>query len=296
MKLLIIGHSVEDQIHMEQREVHSPGGIFYSAIGARNFSESEDEITLVTSIDQSSYSLFSFLYDSFPKEYFQMLENIPRVHLYISGSVERCETYENLAEGLDISRAGDLSRYDGILINMITGSDISLSDLLEIRKRFRGIIYFDLHTLSRGVDESNRRYFRPVPDAEKWISSVDILQVNENELLTLSRKESETEIVKDIMQYGLKTLIITKGEQGSIIYFYRDGKLNFLTQNAIKTSGINKVGCGDIFGAAFFCTYLKKRSLEDAAEIANIASGCVTNYSDINGLLNLRNDTFARSN
>jgi sugar/nucleoside kinase (ribokinase family) len=296
MKLLIIGHSVEDQIHTKTREIHSPGGIFFTAMGAKNIMDPEDQICLLTSIDKKSYQLFSFLYDSFSKEYFQSVENIPKVHLYISDEAERCETYENLAENLNVSVIEDFSSFDGILVNMITGSDVGLSDLKRIRKNYNGLIYFDLHTLSRGVDQFNRRIFRPVPDAAEWISSVDILQVNENEILTLSSKNKELEIVEDIMQFGLKILVLTKGEQGSTIYRQESGKLNFFSQTAIKTNGINKVGCGDIFGAAFFSAYLKKRKLEDAAAIANVASGLVTNYSDINGLLNLRNDTFSRFN
>ncbi|MDP4173948.1 MAG: carbohydrate kinase family protein [Bacteroidota bacterium] len=296
MRLLLIGHSVEDQIHLENREIHSPGGIFYSAMGLNSFLSSKDELFLLTSYDDLSYPLFSSLYDTLKKDYFLRVNSIPKVHLYISANCERCETYENLAEPLNLSKIENLDQFDGILINMITGSDIKLSDMLNIRKNYKGLIYFDVHTLSRGVDENNRRYFRPIPDAQKWISSVDIIQANENELRTLSCKNKELDIVEDILQFGLKILIVTKGEQGSVIYWKEGPKLNFFPQSAISSISINKVGCGDIFGAAFFYSFVSNAFLPDAAKLANIASGCITNYSDIKDLVNLRNDTFSRFN
>ena len=48
----------------------------------------------------------------------------------------------------------DLNKFDGIFINMITGFDINQKQIEDVRKKFKGLIYFDVHTLSRGVSEA----------------------------------------------------------------------------------------------------------------------------------------------
>lgn len=296
MKLLVIGHSVEDHIHVRRIEELKPGGIFYSALGLKTFLEEKDELWLLTCMEKEKETLFSPLYDTLKKDYFQYTGSIPRVNLYIPDNAERCENYENLTQNLDLNGIGELNSFDGILVNMITGFDIKLSDLQTLRKNYDGTIYLDVHTLSRGLGENNRREFRPIPEAEEWIKAVDILQVNESELLTLSPGESETEIARDVMHFGLKCLIITKGERGSKIYNLENGELKSYFQSAIKIQCVNKVGCGDIFGAAFFITYLKSSSITEAARFANTAAGVSAGYSDIKDFLKLKNDTFARFN
>ncbi|MCU7513948.1 MAG: carbohydrate kinase family protein [Ignavibacteria bacterium] len=296
MKLLVIGHSVEDHIHIKGGHEVKPGGIFYSVLGLKSFLEEKDDIMLLTSMEKESESLFSPLYDGLKKDFFQYKGRIPRVNLFIPDNAERCENYENLAEHLDITALKELNSFNGILVNMITGFDLRLEDLKSLRNDFKGPVYLDVHTLSRGLGENNQREFRLIPHAMEWIAQVDIVQVNENELRTLSSKESEIEIAREVLHAGLKCLIVTKGELGSKIYSLENGELKSYFQSAIKINCVNKVGCGDIFGAAFFTSFLKGKSLAEAARIANAASGVTASYSEIKDFLKLKNDTFARFN
>ncbi|MGE5400171.1 MAG: carbohydrate kinase family protein [Ignavibacteriales bacterium] len=294
MKLLVIGHSVEDHIHLKQGEVVRPGGIFYSALGLKSIAGEGDEIYLLTSEDRTSGPLFAFLYDGLNRQFFQPADKIPRVHLYLPDNAERCENYENIAENLDINGLNDLSSFDGILINMITGFDLRLEDLIELRKRYSGLIYLDVHTLARGLGENNQREFRPIPQVEKWISCVDILQVNENELLTLSEKKDEMEIAREVLSKGPQYLIVTKGDTGSKLFAPENGGIKSYFQSALKVSSVNKIGCGDIFGAVFFYSYIKNRNFSEALKLANTAAGCAAGYSEFNDYQKLKYDTFAR--
>ena len=94
---------------------------------------------------------------------------------------------------------GNLNLFDGILINMITGFDFNLEQIKEIRNVYKGLIYIDVHTLSRGLDKNLKREFRLIPFFNEWASSVDIIQVNESELRTISKKTDELEIVKEVI-------------------------------------------------------------------------------------------------
>jgi hypothetical protein len=57
-----------------------------------------------------------------------------------------------LGSNLDIPYK-ELSGFNGIMINMISGFDITLEQLKTIRKNFSGPVYMDVHTFSRGVDK-----------------------------------------------------------------------------------------------------------------------------------------------
>jgi len=294
MKILIIGHTVEDHIifHGEEQEV-KPGGIFYSASAFHFLKNAEDEIFLCTSIQKENYNLFEFIYKNFNHEYFSYVEKIPVIHLNVFEKKERHERYENITDKLTVPFDA-LNKFDGIFINMITGFDINVEDLQQIRKNYNGLIYLDVHSLARDIDDNYRRDFRKIPKVDKWISSVDILQANDNELCTLSEKISEKEIAEELLQRGAKIILVTKGERGATVYTMKNEKVISLTIPAIQVETKNKVGCGDVFGAAFFSSYIKDKKMEKAFTLANIAGGCIASYSEIKKMKDLRHDVLSR--
>lgn len=289
MNFLVIGHSVVDKIQ-EGNVVHvKPGGIFYTAISLFNFLEKSDKLFLCTTVEKSSYRLFSFIYDEIEQELIEYVKLIPVVNLSIGDSGERDETYENISENLNINFT-NLNRFNGILINMITGFDISIEQMQTIRKNYKGIIYFDVHTLSRGLGKNYIREFRPVPDFFKWAECIDILQANNHELQTLSTKKNEQEIVEDLLNYGIKQVIVTKASNGAVAYFRISGELRSINRKSLNTDAVNKVGCGDVFGAVYFYNYIRNKNVNDALLYANTAAGISTKYLEVKDFLNLKND------
>ena len=127
-----------------------------------------------------------------------------------------------------------LSGFDGILINMITGFDITLEQLKEIRKHFNGLIYLDVHTLSRGFDENRLRVFRQIENFSQWAASVDFIQANELEIKTLFSYDNELEIAAEVLKCGTKYLLQTKGELGANAYYKRNNKVESIFVAAEK--------------------------------------------------------------
>ena len=191
-----------------------------------------------------------------------------------------------------------MNSYDGILINMITGFDINLQQLKEIRKDYKGIIYFDVHTFSRGLDENFKRKFRVIPHFKEWAENLDIIQVNKNELFTLSEKKSEEEIIKEVLAYGIQYLIVTLEEKGARIFSKEDDIVNSIYQPAIEVDINNKIGCGDVFGAVFFYSYISQgfNNIDNAVKLANIAAGCTASYKELNEFINLKENVLSRYN
>ena len=287
MKLLIIGHSVEDHFISSEKEEIKPGGIYYTASALNYLKNPGDEILLLTAVEKENYKLFSQVFDNFNNNYFQEVSSIPKVFLKVYKKDERDECYNKVTDNLNIN-INRLDSFDGIIINMITGFDISLEQLISLRRSFKGLIYFDVHTLSRGLEPDGKRSFRIIPGFSKWAELLDIIQVNQHELLTLSSKKDRMEIVKEILNTGTKYLILTMEELGARIYYLEEGEINSVFKPAIKIDVTNKIGCGDIFGAVYFYSYLINRDINKSLETANYAAGLAASGKDLKELNELK--------
>jgi hypothetical protein len=96
-----------------------------------------------------------------------------RVHYYFRNTEDFVECAKELAPPIPFSKIRSHLDVNGILINMISGVDITLDTLDEIRMAVRddGIpIHLDIHSLTLGVNERHERFRRPLPDWRRWAS------------------------------------------------------------------------------------------------------------------------------
>ena len=281
MKILLIGHSIIDHYNISEEIITKPGGIFYSATGFLSLKQPEDEIYLLSGVSKKYLHLFERAYGKINNSLLFDLEDMPEVCLTIYKDKERGEVYKNLSSNLPIEKINNWNMFDGILINMITGFDLAVEQITLIRKSFGGPIYLDIHTLSRGIDANMKREFHKIPLIEKWLSNVDILQCNENELRTVFDLGSELDSAKKILECGPRILIITKGEKGAVLYCRGDKKIVKKENTAEKVNVVNKIGCGDIFGAVFFYSYLNSRNTDKSLIKANKVAGTSVSHNII---------------
>jgi sugar/nucleoside kinase (ribokinase family) len=293
MNILIIGHSVVDRIIDKDSISVKPGGIFYTVVSLLSQLSPYDKIYLCSSIDKGNEILFKDAYDRIEKEFLVYTASIPQVELVVDIAGERKETYSQTAKNL-LLPDDDLNRFDGILINMISGYDISLDQLKQLRKNYSGLIYFDVHTFSRGVDKNLNRIFRKIPHFNEWAECIDILQTNESELLTLSDQEEESEIAEKLFSYRINQIIITRAERGATVFFRENESIKKIHKDALQVKVTNKVGCGDVFGAVYFFNYIKNKNVLLALEQANLFAGIVATYSETKDFLNLKRDANER--
>jgi len=259
MKLLVIGHSVLDFIKSDTEQKISAGGIFYSISALNRLKLAYDEIFICSQFDDETYKYFKPEFEKVNDKFLQKVEMIPRVHLNLQKDRERHEAYENITDNLSLNFS-DLISFDGILINMITGFDITLDQLRQIRNNYSGLIFIDIHTLSRGLSADYKREFRLIPDFDNWAKCLDIIQVNQHELFTLSNKKSEMDIVEDILAIGVKIISVTKGDLGAKIYYKNQNEIASYFVAAKKIINPNIIGCGDVFGASFFYSYIRNKN------------------------------------
>lgn len=282
MKLLIIGHSVEDHIKSEQNEIVKPGGIYYSASALTSIAP-HDEIYLCTYIEIKNHTIFTDAYSKCVPDFISLTDSIPKVLLTIHGEKEREERYNNVVQNLKIP-FDKLKEFDGILINMVTGFDIDLNILKKIRQNFTGIIYLDVHTLSRGLGHHGDRNFKLIENFNEWAACANVIQANEHEAKTLNLFDREEEIAREVLRHGTKQLIITKGQTGAKVYYLQNGEVNSIFQSAAKTDAENQIGLGDVFGAAYFYNYVKTGNIYSSLNAAIAASGIAAGNDGLNKL------------
>lgn len=267
MKILLIGHSVFDTIVSNEMTINSPGGIFYSARQMLLLSSSDDELFLLTQSDDSTKEYFLPVYSKFNCDFIEQVITIPAVKLIVDDKKERREFYANISSKLTIDKI-NFSKFDAILINMITGNDINPDDLKFIRANTSAVIFFDVHTLSRPMNENGERVFTIVENFSEWAKNIDILQANEIEFNTLGKFDSEYDRARNLLQQGVKIILLTKGVLGAKIFYSKNGEMMSYFISADKIMNANTVGCGDVFGASFFYNYIRSRNVYQSLSFA----------------------------
>lgn len=72
------------------------------------------------------------------------------------------------------------------------------------------------------------------------------------------------EIVEELFSYGVKILCVTKGELGARVYYKNINEITSYFIAARRISNPNVIGCGDIFGASFFYSYIRNKNVIDS--------------------------------
>jgi len=300
-KVTVIGHFARDVYHLmnsgKEEVVETLGGIFYSVAALSVLLASEDKIFPVFGIHEDEYDKIVEQLQRFgnvdPKGVYKTKEKTNEVHFFSNPSGGRTECSKHIASPIPFSRIKPLLDVDGILINMASGFDILLETLDNIRMNVRddGIpIHFDFHSLTLGVDDEQARFRRPLSDWRRWCFMLHSIQLSEPEAAGLTAERcDEATLINQLMPLMVSGLVITRGESGATLIRQEHKKLFRHDIPGIGVSAVvDTVGCGDVFGAAFFAEYLKSKDLVKAAEAGNKAASFKSTFRGPDGLESLR--------
>lgn len=279
MKFLVLGHFCFDVIHpVDEPEIQSYGGIYYSLSALSVLAGETDRIIPVFGVNKNDYAPVIEHLKQFPNVdtsgIYQFDEPTNSVHLFYNDKQSRIECSKDIAKPIPFERIKNFLNVDGILVDMISGFDITVDTLDAIRMAVREKkvpMHFDYHSLTLGLGENRERYRRPVSDWRRWVFMTDTVQLNEDEIGGLTiEKSTEQQTVGHLLTLGVKGLVVTRGAQGVSLFSNEHKKVvrtDILGQPVERAR--DATGCGDVFGAAFHYKYVKTKDLNVSAEFAN---------------------------
>lgn len=177
--------------------------------------------------------------------------------------------------------------FDALLLNFISGSDVTLDELRRFRGRFGGIVYCDFHSLALGHDREGKRHYRKHPDWEEYLSYVDIIQMNKAELSTIVGHESEAvaQIAADcsmLHEAGPETALITMGKAGVLLSIHSGDQVFHIPSINVSVV-VDTTGCGDTLAAAMIYHYILSGDLLQSAVIANRYGAAKATFTGLDG-------------
>jgi len=289
MNFLVIGHLCYDEIHVDGRDpVTGFGGIYYAVASLAAVAGEEHKIIPVFGVGKDREEELHSRITAYPNiltdGIFTLDNPTNTVKLFYGDTEERVECSEHIAPPIPVSAVEPyVKRSDAVLVNMVSGFDITFDVLYMIneQKRSRTVpVYFDFHSMTLGIDEKNKRFKRPMVDWRRWAFQANIIQMNELEARTLTvERLSEIQLAKIMMSLGPTAMIITRGKEGVRVYYADKKKILEKEISGIKLPGkentkpdvpdIDPTGCGDVYGAACIFHYARSGDIVASAQFAN---------------------------
>jgi sugar/nucleoside kinase (ribokinase family) len=299
MTITVIGHLSVDEIHppagQTDKTVHEDlGGIIFSLSTLAALAGPKDTIHPVFGVGDKDYETVKQRLEEFPNVdpggIFKFKGDTNRVLFFEAENKDsRVECSKSIADPITFNRIKPYLDTDGILINMVSGSDITLETMDKIRMAVRDSktpIHFDFHSLTLGIDPELKRFRRPLTDWRRWCFMLSSIQMSEQEALGLTAEHfDETTLVNHLMPLMVNALLFTRGERG-VTAILQDNKKLTRHDFAATVPGpaVDTIGCGDVFGAAFFQHYLRQKDFVRATEFANRVAGLKSTVKGIRSL------------
>ena len=275
-KIGVIGTINRDTIYRHDGSaVESWGGLLYSIKYLCD--ETAGEIVPVVKIGKDACDPIMSILSRFPRIDLTHIHRVPEKNnhcfLHYHDQSHKCEFLKGGVPPLIFSRLRPLRECDLVIVNFISGSDVTLAALEKFRSSYEGLIYMDIHSHTLGrrkVEGGHRRHLRRPLHWRRYVACADILQVNAVEFELLSGLKVSRQAAGgffDCEVRHLTCLIVTLGADGCLVT-YRSRR-NLIVTCHIPALKIGRVydttGCGDIFGAGFVAEYLKTGSPIKAA-------------------------------
>ena len=193
----------------------------------------------------------------------------------------------------------DEARLDALYVNFLSGWELDLPTAQELRRRFRGPTYADLHMLTMAVQADGLRVPRPLSNVREWCGCFDLLQANEDEIQMMA--PDPMALAATALHAGSRALYVTLGSRGAV-YFADPGfdGIADLERGAradaigpVRTElipaervadALDPTGCGDVWGATHFSRLLAGDNLGDAIRAAHRAAARNVEHRGATGL------------
>lgn len=286
MKITVIGHFCVDVFHRaDGTEERLFGGIYHSVAALANLASERDTIFPVFGVGKDeSDRLRSALsqYKNVDLSGLFTFENETNTVHYDDDNPN--ERSLNIAPPIPFRQIKPFLNVDGVYVNMISGRDIVVDTLDEIRLEIRSrktALHLDMHCLTLTVNPDGTRVHKAMADWRRWCFMTDSVQLNDEEAREMSVEGFNDELLaKQMIPLMVKAFLITRGAQGASLYQEQHKQLSRvdLTEE-LNAAPVSTLGSGDIFGISFLYSVLKKKSYAEAAQFAQKTASHSTRFS-----------------
>jgi hypothetical protein len=309
MNFGIIGEPCIDYIHKPGKETtRSLGGILYSVVSLAILSKNNAAVYPIMYLGTDEYdNIISFLnrFGNIKSDFIfrspqhtRIVNLLYETHLSLGEGgrgvrYDRTETSTSPQPPLEFSNIKEaLSHLDALLVNMVSGNDITLNTFNKIRSYFPGYIHIDLHNIMMrdqplksppldGVGKFFTRTTQPVENWLHWCMNSDTVQANEMEFRVMTGGINEYEIAERALSARAihelpihvprrrwkelspapKALIVTRGKSGATLFQPVKKSIKGEKYSDIHRTDVaapenpnfrDSTGCGDVFASAFF--------------------------------------------
>ena len=299
-KIVVIGTINKDTIIFPNgKKTESFGGILYNILALSYLGGEDGKIYPVCNL---GYDVYNQVISSLKNCNTVDLSGIKKVNyknnhafLSINRKNQREEILKNRVPPLSLSQIKPFLKADVMLVNFISGFDLSLVTLKKIRKSTDALIFMDVHSLTLGVGDSGKRFFKAPKNWRQWIKQADLVQMSLSELKELAKRNLKShqeikEFGKYILNLGPRAVLVTWGEKGALMIFY-DKVRKFVRMHLEKGSKVQRfkdaTGCGDVFSAGFLICYMRTRNLTKSINFANYVAAQKCKISGVDGMKKL---------
>jgi len=289
MKISVAGTINRDTIiDSHGKKCESLGGIIYNTIALAGLCPTYTVLPVAYCGSDSGGELRSLLL-TFPNIDFSGLidwgkgcnENL----LVYKDAETRKETLRVNVPSLEFEMLKVCLESDLILFNLISGFDVGLDTVKDVRSAFQRTIYMDVHSLILGIDGKGVRFERVVEDWKEWARCADIIQMNMREarLFTGSRGSVE-EVSRSICREGPEVCLVTLGKEGVLVTKSTEEGYDQRRMEGAPAHVRDTTGCGDVFSAGYICSFTRGCDAFESARKANIAAAKCCESVGLKGL------------
>jgi sugar/nucleoside kinase (ribokinase family) len=294
LKIAVIGTINKDTIIFPNgKKTESFGGILYNILALSYLGGEDVKIYPVCNLGYDVYNQVTSRLKNCDNVNLSGIRKVNcknnHAFLSINRKNQREEILKNRVPPLTFSQTKPFLKTDVMLVNFISGFDLSLVTLKKIRKNTDALIFMDVHSLTLGVSDSGKRFFKAPKNWRERIKQADIVQMSLPELKELTKgnlgsHQEIKEFGEYILSLGPKTVLVTLGDEGALMIF--DGKIRRFAGSKVREFK-DATGCGDVFSAGFLICYMHTKNLAKSVNFANYVAGEKCKISGVEGMKKL---------
>ena len=181
-------------------------------------------------------------------------------------------------------------------VSMFSPDEVNWKRFDECKAVYLGEVFLELAELVASYAKSRNklvfyRLLEPYTSCglvkiSKILKNVDLLLMNEKTFETLKKSSTELRSPRDLLQYGLKTVIVTMGERGCKV-FTADETFEVPAE---EIAIVDTTGAGDAFAAGLIRAILDGKPIGNAARYAAVAAALSTMKATGMGSMPTRNE------